>query len=578
MNGRGIRASPPPADHAAPEVASENGLLVHHHNRRGMVRSYDFSRLPVAEPMQRSLAVLFAARCVPHRWSVHASSQGHWYWVKAFAELVATVEQPPADLDELTAAHVKRWRLGAGSAAGYRAVAQLLRQDPRLRSGPAADELGRRIALPASKVQSYAQVDFDQVKLAAQRDFRAALQRIRRNAAYLQRWRAGAFDPGSREYVIGEALDLLARTGDLPRTHNPVKDGTILGRYRSALGGCGYDVTWKRLFLSSREAVSLGVLLMATFGWNLSVIDTAEVPRALPDQGTDGHPVYRIPVEKFRRGPRLHFETRNVADDGAASKGRLITEALDATRYARAVVEELTPGTDLLVVWRAAKRGQPRRELDRHPPVGKFRFGIDSQTATKWGRGFGLDGSPFQRGRRTVLVVDRREPAQHSQDTHDRNYALVDKRVQAEAIAVVAAGADEAVEKARTAILEAQLVAGPLAGDVPTAIADCQDMTASPLPTADGRCAASFLMCLGCQNAHIHPGHHPRLAYLHQALGGLRSALPAATWQADWADSYTRLEDLKGKVGATVWNTALTRMTEADRDTVGLLLTGDLDA
>jgi hypothetical protein len=87
--------------------------------------------------------------------------------------------------------------------------------------------------------------------------------------------------------------------------------------------------------------VSLGVLLMANFGWNVSVIDTAEVPRALPDQGTDGHPVYRIPVEKFRRGPRLHFKTRNVVDDGAASKGRLITEALEATRFARAVVEEL---------------------------------------------------------------------------------------------------------------------------------------------------------------------------------------------------------------------------------------------
>jgi len=434
------------------------------------------------------------------------------------------------------------------------------------------------MALPASKVQSYTQADFDQVKLTAQRDFRGALQRIRRNAAHLQQWQAGAFAPNSREYVIGEALDFLATTGDLPRHPNPVKDGTILGRYRKALGGCSYEVTWKRLFLSSQEAVSLGVLLMANFGWNLSVIDTAEVPRALPDQGTDGHPVYRIPVEKFRRGPRLHFETRNVADDDAASKGRLITEALEATRFARAVVEELAPGTDLLVVWRQAKRGQPRRELDRHPPVGKFRFGIDSQTGTKWGRDFGLSGSPFQRGRRTVLVIDRREPAQHSQDTHDRSYALVDKRVQAEAGPVIADGAHGAVEHARNAVLQARLVAGPLPGDVPTAIADCQDMTASPFPAPGGGCAASFLMCLGCQNAHIHPGHHPRLAYLHEALGGLRSALPTAVWDADWADTHARLEDLKGKVGAAVWSTARARITDADRDTLVLLLTGDLDA
>jgi len=176
------------------------------------------------------------------------------------------------------------------------------------------------------------------------------------------------------------------------------------------------------------------------------------------------------------------------------------------------------------------------------------------------------------------LVVDRREPAQHSQDTHDRSYALVDQRVHAEAGSVIADGAHEAVELARKAVLQARLVAGPLSGDVPTAIADCEDMTASPFPAPGGGCAASFLMCLGCQNAHIHPGHHPRLAYLHEALGGLRSALPAAVWEADWADTHACLEDLQGKVGAAVWSTALTRITDADRDTVGLLLTGDLDA
>jgi hypothetical protein len=74
----------PAADHAAPEVVSENGLVVHHYNRRGMLKTYDFSTLPIAQPMQRSLAALLAARCVPHRWAVHSSSQGHWYWVKAF--------------------------------------------------------------------------------------------------------------------------------------------------------------------------------------------------------------------------------------------------------------------------------------------------------------------------------------------------------------------------------------------------------------------------------------------------------------------------------------------------------------
>ena len=37
--------------------------------------------------------------------------------------------------------------------------------------------------------------------------------------------------------------------------------------------------------------------------------------------------------------------------------GRLITQALQATRFARALVEQLAPGTDRLIVWRTGNRG-----------------------------------------------------------------------------------------------------------------------------------------------------------------------------------------------------------------------------
>ena len=190
---------------------------------------------------------------------------------------------------------------------------------------------------------------------AARRRFRTALQRINDNALHLRRWWDGAFAEGSRDWVVGEGLDILARTGDLPRY--ACKDGlTVKHRYRRAFGGAGGAVTWQRLFLSRPDAVALGVLLLAEFGWNLSVIDCLEVPRASPDQGEDGHPTYRMPLEKPRRGPGHYHETRNVTDHGAGSPGRLITEALEATRFARAVVEEMAPGTDRLMVWRARPR------------------------------------------------------------------------------------------------------------------------------------------------------------------------------------------------------------------------------
>lgn len=204
--------------------------------------------------------------------------------------------------------------------------------------------------------------------------FRAALLRIEHNTAHLHRWLAGEFSEGSRDWVLGEALDVLARTGDVIRYpgRRPRGGQGIVYKYRNAFGGMAAAVTWQRLFLSRMEATALGVLLLAEFGWNLSVIDRAAIPRALPDPGEDGRPTYRIPIEKPRRGAGHFYETRNVTDDGAASPGRLITQALAATRFARAIVADRSPGTNLLVVWRTHVVGRERADGDRQPPVGPF--------------------------------------------------------------------------------------------------------------------------------------------------------------------------------------------------------------
>jgi hypothetical protein len=581
VSGRGHRASLPAGDHARPEylVADERGaVVVRHSNREGRVREYDFSRLPAAGPMQASLAALFAARCTPGRWAVHATSVGAWLLLRQFAEFLARQQRPPRDLDELTPALVRQWRESLPEAAGgyraWRSVSGLLRDDARLQAGPVADELARRYKLPPAKVQSYTETEFDQFTAAARRQFRAARRRVSDNALHLQRWREGAFAEGTGDWALGEGLDVLARTGDLPRYPGT---GRVKNKYISAFGGQSGAVTWQRLFMSGEEAVALGVLLLAEFGWNLSVIDTLEVPRAEPDQGDDGRPTYRVPLVKPRRGPGRHRETRNVTDDGAGSPGRLITQALQATCFARAVVGELSPGTDRLLVWRTSRPGQLRTDLDRHPPVSLFFFGVRSNNATAWARAEGLSGSPFLRGRRTVVALDRREPAQHSRDTHDRRYVLPDDRVRAAAVEVIAAGAEDAAGRARKAFLAARLRDRPAPGDAETATADCSDPGDSPWPSPDGGCGASFLACLACPNARVHPGHHPRLAHLHEALASLRSVLPPAAWAADWRDACERLEDLRDRVGGGPWSQGLARVTSDDREIVARLLTGDLD-
>jgi len=585
MSGRGHQAALPENGHARPEYLvtdGQGGLVVRHFNREGRVREYDFTMLPVPAPMQASLAALFAARCTPDRWSAHVTSGNHWLLLRRFAEFLASQGPVPRDLDELTVGMVRRWRDWLPKGPGNRKVAwvvcALLRDDERLQAGPAADELARRRKQPPSTTQSFGEADFDQVTAAARRRFRAARQRISDNALRLQQWRAGAFAEGSADWVAGEGLDMLARTGDLPRHARTDGFSGVHVRYRRAFRATGAgNLTWQRLFLTRQEAAALGVLLLSEFGWNLSVISGLAVPLASPDLGEDGHPTYRIPLGKRRRGPGRHHETRNVTDYGAGSPGRLITQALEATRFARTIVAELAPGTSQLIVWRA---GMPLRQtdLDAHPPVGRFGFGITTGAASAWAAAEGLPGSPFQRGRRTVIALDRREPGQHSQDTYDRHYVLPDERVQAEAAEVIAAGAEDAADSARRAVLAAELRDQPDPGNAETATAACAGFRDSPWPAPDGSCAASFLMCLACPNARIHPGHHPRLAHLHESLASLRSVLPPAAWAADWRDAHDRLEDLKERIGDGPWDQARAGATDADRELITQLLTGSLDA
>ncbi len=111
----------------------------------------------------------------------------------------------------------------------------------------------------------------------------------------------------------------------------------------------------------------------------------AVMSRALPGSAVgfaavNGYPAYRLPLEKRRLGPGRYHQTRNVTDDGAASPERLITQAVQTTRFAGAIVEELAPDracsseVSCCVSWRAdpAPGGAPWPScflLVRHPSL-----------------------------------------------------------------------------------------------------------------------------------------------------------------------------------------------------------------
>ncbi|MFD6274678.1 hypothetical protein ACFWFI_03705 [Streptomyces sp. NPDC060209] len=91
--------------------------------------------------------------------------------------------------------------------------------DTRL-TRPVREAMAQRFAWTAGGEQAYTPEEFGQIRLAARRTFRAALLRIRENTAHLTAWREGTFAPGSREWLLGKALDVLARTGDVPVYEN----------------------------------------------------------------------------------------------------------------------------------------------------------------------------------------------------------------------------------------------------------------------------------------------------------------------------------------------------------------------
>ncbi|MGW0770276.1 hypothetical protein [Streptomyces sp. NPDC002676] len=575
MSGRGRRAVPPPPDHRVDPPLAPDGLVVTITNKAGYKKEFDFAELPVAEPMQRSLANAFADQS--RNWTSHRSGRSFWSNIKLFTEFLAKLDSPPKDLDGLTVSVMQSWRdENKGTSSGRNkqaAVRTALRRDPRLATGPMAEVLARRIPRSKSSKQSYEEAEWERVALTAQRQFRSAWLRIGENTRLLNRWRGGDLARGSREWKIGRILDHLACTGDVPRTLYPSGQSGVTNH--KLLGGRGPEQTWGRLFLTRGELTALAVLLTDRFGWNLSFYDRMPAPTAAPSAGETTSVTYQVQVEKRRAGGGRWFSTENITDSGADSLGRLITQALEATAHARAMAHRLKPGADLLMVARAYQSGDKHADLDRPAPQWPLTFGVSDAMSRWWAESNGLGGAPFQRIRRTT-VTDEGRPLQHTQRTHESVYVLPDKRVQRASRNVFTDGALDALDQARAAVFGGKIANEPDPEHQETATVDCEDEETSPWPAPEGGCGADFLLCLACANAYVHPGHHPRLAHLHQQIVSLQSVLEDRMFRERWNDHLLRLEDLRRKVGSGAWEASLARVSETDRTIVQLLVKGDL--
>ncbi|GAA3516940.1 hypothetical protein FHR32_008709 [Streptosporangium album] len=574
MSTRGRRAAQPAGTHRRPVPLSPGELVVEHRDRQGLARSYDFATLQAAPAMQRSWAVLFADACASGGgWDSRSTSSDNFKRLARFASFLAGQEEPPGDVGELAPSHWTAWKVSRPATTyGYAdvtKVAAFLRKDPRLRPDTRA-AMAKRIAVAKPREAAFTEAEFLEARTAARRMFRSAHRRIAENSQVLAAWRAGTLEPGSGQWLLGEALDVLARTGEVPLA----AAGKMVYRYRRPLGGGSIRAARERLFLNKTEVASLAVLLTAEFGLNATTVSEMPAPRATPDSGEGGAPTYRLELEKRRRGSGRHFETRNITDLGPGTPGRLITQALEATALARSFVSA-AGGPDRLLTWRRGRL--PHAGIETMEPLaGPFGLGLASHSYKEWAGKAQFAGAPMRRMRKTVNVLHRREAGQNSQDTHDRAYVVNEPRAQQAAVAVIAQGAADAADAARRTVV-AKLAETRRADDQETATADCGGFHSSPFSPGGMACGASFLLCLACPNARVTPAHHPRLAVLHQALDSLNGILDPGTWEEDWGDSHARLADLRQRLGEPAWQAAAGKATASDRDIINDLLNGNYD-
>jgi hypothetical protein len=520
------RAALPSGGYARPASVDETGLLVTVYGESGGVEGvFDFTGLAGSVDLRQAMAAAFDRKSGPGgTWRAQATCVSAYKHACGFLKWLAGSDDPPRAVSDITPAVWIAWRMSVPATSAGRfcltAMRALMREVPGL-PAQTLKVVDRRIPVgPPPSEAAYSYQEYTRIRAAAATTFNSALARIRANREHLRRWHAGDFARGSGEWLIGEVLDCLVRTGDVPLYAR--RDGVrhVRKACRAALGGCGPEETWGRLNLSCTEAFAAAVLLVAGEGWNRSVVHRMRIPEHDPAAGDDAD-IYMVEISKRRRPVRLRYTTNNLLDAGPGSPGRLMSQVIEATELTRRSLDLQGQRTDRLLAWRRA-----------HSPAGHDLFGTG---LVKNMRECGVDeaGNPvavsLRRLRRTVQVLVRKEPAQNSREVHESVYVLPDPATKEAANETIAQGLADAVEHARV-IGKMRMVLGDDAdqlvelsddpelakaianGDYDTATGACSDFTNSPFTQRGSPCTASFLLCLACGNAVATRRHLPRLA------------------------------------------------------------------
>ncbi|OEJ22081.1 hypothetical protein AR457_40030 [Streptomyces agglomeratus] len=557
---------------------------------------WDFRDSPGPVDFRRALVAALAAQ--GQGWGSEDTYRTIARTLRLFFKEAATAEPPVTSTEQIT---VEWWEevdrrhpcppLAAviRRAPGLPEATRVFMETPRRR--PPARR-GRR------RKEAHTREELKTIRNAAAATVRAGRLRIAANTAVLQRWRAGAIEPGDGDWSVGEVLDELARTGDLPR-YRSSNDHSVTAYAERTLGFEGNAASLTRLFPTSDEIGAAAVLLIVHEAWNLSVLKKMDVPSWWPNADREDPAVHQVDTDKARRG-RRRYASNTLVDVGEGSSGRALRHVLELTAQARTTLDLLGRSTAKLLV---GHRGLGGGENLRDYATGNVLDGA----IRRWQQHALADGVVLPQ-RIHAQALRHSAQAHHgrarnnTQTTHERDYQLLDEEVRDASRGAVELGLAQALASARQTVAmllvdqvdgeteeAAELVAKEakvdievarriVGGQLRTPVASCADFLNSDHGAAGTPCAVSFLLCFACRNAVATGRDLPRIAYLHQAVESLRSAVTPAVWAADWAAHHARIGDF-----LTTYTTTDSRprlvvaAVESDRELIHAMLERRLD-
>jgi hypothetical protein len=587
--------------------------------KTGKEQNFDFAGLPAEPEVTKWLARAFARRTGPRSGIKSAGSARNMFnTVKVFTAVLSRQRPAVTDVSCVTAACMQAFRDHCGNGSRHRieTLRSLLRYDPELPAQArtvlvldwAAPKQAGRARL---KDPEYTDAGWQQIMTAVRKDVRTARDRIRAGRALLAGYRAGELAAGSAEEAEGRLLDVVDRTGDVPRyggkRQDPVSQVDALG---------GSAALMSRLCLTLHEMTAFALLLTALTGENFGTVAAWPAACYRPDGGRgDGPNLALVEEVKPRRGPEREHMVAPLEDLPATVAGAL-TGPGEEDRLFRSPLRVYQLLVELTEVSRrhgghigafsarAAGPGPSGESAWVCSPGGHHVYRWARHHGFPIGREQGQAGRPAVSVRRIRQTVTerRRRPLAHTRATMNDQYLMPSRKVRSDSQAVIAAALDDEVGKARdrqqvpvfTAVfiarfaedpdgaareagLEAGTVRRLLAGEQDTVLAACTDHLASPHAELGQPCPASFLSCLDCPNARALPRQLPAQIAAAEHIAALRPHLSPAVWDARFQPRLDQLEEIVNTYTAAERGLARRQVTAQLRQMTGELLDGHWD-